>query len=132
MARVPIIRVGDTLIATVQEELHDRDARALQADLSAALERTGARGVLLDLSIVETVDSFLGRLLEPLYTDGASDESVFAKAARELIEDKQVAVLFGCWTSSSRKRVAAVCAEHDRLLFYPAGYEGLENSPNVV
>jgi rsbT antagonist protein RsbS len=63
VSRVPIIRLGDTLVATVQETLHDRDALALQEELGAALERTGARGVLLDVSVVETVDSFLGRLL---------------------------------------------------------------------
>lgn len=63
MARVPIVRVGDTLIATVMEDLHDRDAMRLQEDIGAALEKTGARGVLLDISIVELIDSFLGRLL---------------------------------------------------------------------
>jgi rsbT antagonist protein RsbS len=63
VARVPIVRIGDTLIATVQEELGDQDALALQEDLSIQLERTGTLGVLLDLSAVQTVDSFLGRLL---------------------------------------------------------------------
>src|SRR5688572_29473635 len=63
MARVPVIKVGQTLIATVQEDLRDRDALDLQTNLSEQLEQTGARGVLLDLSIVDTVDSFLGRLM---------------------------------------------------------------------
>ena len=63
MARVPIVRLGETLIATVQEELGDSDALALQEELATSLERNGARGVLLDLSAVETVDSFLGRVL---------------------------------------------------------------------
>lgn len=63
MARVPVVRIGEILVAAVQEDLYDRDALALQADLSAALEQTGAHGVLLDISVVETVDSFLGRLL---------------------------------------------------------------------
>jgi rsbT antagonist protein RsbS len=63
VARVPIIRFGDTLIATVQEDLRDRDAEELQADLSLQIERTGARGVLLDFSVVETLDSFLGRMI---------------------------------------------------------------------
>jgi rsbT antagonist protein RsbS len=63
VARVPIVRLGQTFIATVQEELRDSDALALQEELSYALERTGARGVLLDLSTVQTIDSFLGRLL---------------------------------------------------------------------
>jgi rsbT antagonist protein RsbS len=57
------VQLGDLLVAAVQEELRDTDALALQAELSETLERTGARGVILDLSIVETVDSFLGRLL---------------------------------------------------------------------
>ncbi len=63
MARVPIVQLGDTLIATVQDELGDRDALSLQEELSLRLERHGARGILLDLSAVQTVDSFLGRTL---------------------------------------------------------------------
>jgi|SRR5215213_6304389 len=63
MARVPIIEIAGLLVVTVQEELHDRDALRLQEELTDRLERTGSRGVLLDLSGVETVDSFLGRLL---------------------------------------------------------------------
>ncbi len=66
MARIPIIQVGNTLIATVLEDLHDRDALQFQEDLGSLLERTGARGVLLDLSVVELVDSFLGRLLNDI------------------------------------------------------------------
>jgi len=63
MARVPIIHIGETLIATVQEDLRDQDALDLQQHLGERLVQTGARGVLLDLSVAETVDSFLGRLL---------------------------------------------------------------------
>lgn len=63
MARVPIIRVGNILLATIQEDLHDRDALALQEALTTELERTGASGVLLDLTTVQIVDSFLGRML---------------------------------------------------------------------
>jgi rsbT antagonist protein RsbS len=63
VARVPIVRIGEILVATVQEDLYDRDALNLQADLTDRLERTGARGVLIDLSTVEMVDSFLGRLI---------------------------------------------------------------------
>lgn len=63
MAAVPIVRIGETLIATVQEELYDRDAIRLQEDLGGILERSGARGVLLDFGAVQTVDSFLARLI---------------------------------------------------------------------
>ena len=63
MARVPIIRIGDILLATIQEDLHDSDALALQESLTTQLERTGASGVQLDFTTVQTVDSFLGRML---------------------------------------------------------------------
>jgi len=63
VGRVPIVRIGNTLLATVQDDLYDRDALALQEELSAMLEQTGARGVLIDVSVVETVDSYLGRIL---------------------------------------------------------------------
>jgi rsbT antagonist protein RsbS len=63
MARIPIIRLGETLIATVQEELYDHDALQLQEDLGRLLESGAARGVLLDLSAVDTLDSFLARLI---------------------------------------------------------------------
>ena len=66
MSRVPIVRIGDVLVATVLEELRDSDALELQEALASQLERTGAHGVLLDLSVVETVDSFLGRVLSEI------------------------------------------------------------------
>lgn len=69
MSRVPIVRLGDMLIATVLEELRDRDGLDLQEDLSKRLEHSGALGVLLDLSAVQTVDSFLGRLLNDIATE---------------------------------------------------------------
>lgn len=66
MARAPVIRIGSTLVVTVLEDLHDRDALTLQTELLEQLERTGATGVLLDLSIVDIVDSFLGRMLNDI------------------------------------------------------------------
>lgn len=68
MARVPIVHIGDMLIATVLEDLHDRDALQLQEELGSLLGRTGARGVLLDVSVVEIVDSFLGRMINDIAT----------------------------------------------------------------
>jgi rsbT antagonist protein RsbS len=66
VARVPIVQVDTVLIATVLEDLHDRDALALQAELCERLERSDAHGVLLDLTVVEIVDSFLGRLINDI------------------------------------------------------------------
>lgn len=66
MAQVPILHLGTTLIATVQEDLSDSDALDLLSHLGAILERGDARGVILDISVVDTVDSFLGRLLNEI------------------------------------------------------------------
>jgi rsbT antagonist protein RsbS len=61
--RIPILQVGDILLVTIQVEIHDRLALSLQDDLMARLVRTGARGVLIDISSVGVVDSFIGRAL---------------------------------------------------------------------
>ena len=66
MPRVPILHIGSLLLATIQEDLHDSDALALQEALTTQLERTAARGVILDFSVVQTVDSFLGRTLNDI------------------------------------------------------------------
>lgn len=63
MGRVPVIRVSNTLIASFQDEIRDSDALDLQSDLTTYLELTGSPGVLIDLTLVQTLDSFLGRLL---------------------------------------------------------------------
>ena len=68
MTRVPIVQIDDKLIATVLEDLSDRDALQLQDDLGHRIETSGAAGVLLDLSVVEIVDSFLGRLITDVVT----------------------------------------------------------------
>ncbi len=73
----------------------------------------------------------LGRQLEPVVVDPASDWPLFAEKARELIELQEVAVTFGCWTSVSRKSVLPVFEEHNSLLFYPVQYEGEESSKSV-
>ncbi|MGA7983264.1 MAG: urea ABC transporter substrate-binding protein [Chromatiaceae bacterium] len=73
----------------------------------------------------------LGKKLEPVVVDPASNWPLFAEKARELLEKDKVAVVFGCWTSVSRKSVLPVFEELDGLLFYPVQYEGEESSKNV-
>ena len=63
MERIPILRMGDCLLVTIQVDMHDRLALALQDDLTARIGETGARGVLIDISSLEIVDSFIGRML---------------------------------------------------------------------
>jgi urea transport system substrate-binding protein len=73
----------------------------------------------------------LGRKLEPIVVDPASDWDVFAEKARELLTKEKVAVVFGCWTSASRKSVLPIFEQLNGLLFYPVQYEGEESSRNI-
>ena len=73
----------------------------------------------------------LGKKLEAVVVDPASDWPLFAEKARELIEKDKVAAVFGCWTSVSRKSVLPVFQELNSLLFYPVQYEGEESERNV-
>nr|WP_114389644.1 urea ABC transporter substrate-binding protein [Notoacmeibacter marinus] len=73
----------------------------------------------------------LGKKLEAVVVDPASDWPLFAEKARQLIEQDKVAAVFGCWTSVSRKSVLPVFAELNNILFYPVQYEGEESEKNV-
>lgn len=68
MDRIPILRMGKLLLVTIQVDMHDRLAMTLQEDLTTRLHQTGARGVLIDISSVDIVDSFMGRMLADLST----------------------------------------------------------------
>jgi rsbT antagonist protein RsbS len=63
MDRIPILRMGDLLLVTIQIDMHDRLARTLQDDLTEKIERTSAKGVLIDISALELVDSYIGRMI---------------------------------------------------------------------
>jgi urea transport system substrate-binding protein len=73
----------------------------------------------------------LGKKLEAVVVDPASNWPLFAEKARELITKDKVAVVFGCWTSVSRKSVLPVFKELNSILFYPVQYEGEESERNV-
>jgi len=74
----------------------------------------------------------MGRPLEVIVEDGASDWPTFAEKARKLLERDKVAAIFGCYTSASRKAVLPVMERYKGLLYYPTYYEGLEQSPNIM
>jgi len=63
MDRIPILRMGDCLLVTIQVDMHDQLALALQDDLTAKVHASGAKGVLIDISALEIVDSFMGRMI---------------------------------------------------------------------
>lgn len=81
---------------------------------------------------INTTGGVLGKKIEPVVVDPASDWDLFAEKAKELILEKKVKAVFGCWTSVSRKSVLPVFEENKSLLFYPVQYEGEECSQNVI
>ncbi len=74
----------------------------------------------------------LGKQIEYIEEDGASEPSTFATKAEKLLGEDEVATVFGCWTSSSRKAVKQIFEDYDNLLWYPVQYEGMESSKNIV
>lgn len=96
-----------------------------------AISETSLKDVaLMTIESINKKGGVMGRKLEPVVVDPASDWPLFAEKARELIQ-QDVAVVFGCWTSVSRKSVLPVFEELNGLLFYPVQYEGEESSYNV-
>src|SRR5215207_323762 len=95
-------------------------------------ETTVRDAELMAIEEINAAGGVLGKQLVPVIEDGASDWPTFAEKARKLLQEDQVDVIFGCWTSASRKAVLPVVEENNGLLFYPVQYEGLEQSPNIV
>ncbi len=86
---------------------------------------------LLAVEEINASGGVLGHTLEAVVEDGASDLQTFAQKAKQLLLEEQVAVVFGCWTSASRKAVLPVFEDLNGLLFYPVQYEGLEQSRHI-
>jgi len=74
----------------------------------------------------------LGRAVQAVVEDGASDPATFAQKAQKLVGQGRVCTVFGCSISASRKTVRRIFEKHNHLVFYPVQYEGLEQSPNIV
>nr|MCU0958427.1 transporter substrate-binding protein [Hydrogenophaga sp.] len=87
--------------------------------------------VLMAIEEINAKGGVMGKKLEPVVVDPASNWPLFAERARQLLTQDKVAVVFGCWTSVSRKSVLPVFEELNGLLFYPVQYEGEELSKNV-
>jgi urea transport system substrate-binding protein len=86
---------------------------------------------LMTIDEINAKGGVLGKQLEPVVVDPASNWPLFAEKGRQLLTQDKVAVTFGCWTSVSRKSVLPVYEELNGLLFYPVQYEGEELSPSV-
>lgn len=97
----------------------------------AISEKTVRDSVALAIEQINAEGGVLGKQIEPVVEDGASDPAVFAEKAQKLITSDCVAAIFGGWTSSSRKAMLPVVEDANALLYYPVQYEGLEASENI-
>src|SRR4029450_7932258 len=99
---------------------------------TSAIFETSLRDVLLfTFDEINAKGGVMGKKIEPVVVDPASNWPLFAEKAKQLITQDKVAVVFGCWTSVSRKSVLPVFEGSNSLLFYPVQYEGEELSKNV-
>ena len=102
--------------------------------LSGALgisEKAVVDGEQLAIEEINKAGGVMGRQLSAIVEDGASDPATFAEKAKKLVQSDKVPVVFGCWTSGSRKAVRPVFKDSASLLFYPVQYEGLEQDANI-
>ena len=98
-----------------------------------AISETGSvQAEKLAIKQINDMGGVLGRKIEFIQEDGASDWPTFAEKSKKLLVNDKVAAVFGCWTSASRKAVLPVFEQYNGMLYYPTFYEGLEQSPNVI
>jgi len=118
----PVLAANDTIKVGVLHSLSG----------TMAISETVLKDVaLMTIDEINAKGGVLGKKLEPVVVDPASNWPLFTEKSRQLITQDKVAVVFGCWTSVSRKSVLPVFEELNGLLFYPVQYEGEELSKNV-
>jgi urea transport system substrate-binding protein len=98
----------------------------------AISEKSVRDAEVLAIDEINAAGGVLGKQIEYIEEDGASEPATFATKAEKLIDSEKVATVFGCWTSSSRKAVKPIFEEYESLLWYPVQYEGMESSSNIV
>lgn len=131
-AKADAPKTGETVLAKAKAETGPIKVGILHSlSGTMAISETSLKDVaLMTIESINKKGGVLGRKLEPVVVDPASNWPLFAEKARELLQ-QGVAVVFGCWTSVSRKSVLPVFEELNGLLFYPVQYEGEEASYNV-
>jgi urea transport system substrate-binding protein len=97
----------------------------------AISEKSVVDAEMLAIEEINAAGGVLGKQIEAIKEDGASDWPTFAEKAKKLIDQDKVATIFGCWTSASRKAVLPVFEEKKHMLWYPVQYEGQECSQNI-
>src|SRR6478672_1374982 len=123
--------LGVSAVASAQATIKVGILHSLSGTMAIS-ETTLKDTVLMLIDEQNKKGGLLGKKLEAVVVDPASDWPLFAEKARGLLEKDKVAVVFGCWTSVSRKSVLPVFEKDNGLLFYPVQYEGEESSKNVI
>jgi urea transport system substrate-binding protein len=137
MRLIRVIASAGALVALASQGAHAADdtikvgvLHSLSGTMAIS-ETTLKDTVLMMVDDINKKGGLLGKKVEAVVVDPASNWPLFAEKARELLEKDKVAVVFGCWTSVSRKSVLPVFEQDNGLLFYPVQYEGEESSNNV-
>ncbi|HEY1311769.1 MAG TPA: transporter substrate-binding protein [Pseudolabrys sp.] len=134
-----LIGRAESLAGSVSRYFADLDHGSIKVGILHSLsgtltasERPLQQLLVMMIEKLNRQGGLLGRPVEAVIMDPRSDANAYAEQARSLLAEHNVAAIFGCWTSASRKQVLPVLAEHGGLLFYPSQYEGEEQSPNVI
>jgi urea transport system substrate-binding protein len=130
-ASLPTAEINTTGLAITDDTVTVGILHSLTGTM--AISETGAQEAeKLAIKQINDMGGILGRKIEIIQEDGASDWPTFAEKSRKLLVRDKVAAVFGCWTSASRKAALPVFEKENGLLYYPTFYEGLEQSKNVI
>tara|TARA_Y100000748_G_scaffold304146_1_gene312090 strand:- start:2682 stop:3926 length:1245 start_codon:yes stop_codon:yes gene_type:complete len=130
-ADMPTAEVNTTGLAVTDDTVKVGILHSITGTM--AISETGSvEAEMLAIEQINAMGGVLGRQIEIIQEDGASDWPTFAEKARKLLVQDSVAAVFGCWTSASRKAVLPVFEKENGMLYYPTFYEGLEQSKNVI
>lgn len=130
-AKPPTTEVNTTGLAVTDDKVTVGILHSVTGTM--AISETGSvQAEKLAIKQINEMGGVLGRKIEFIQEDGASDWPTFAEKSRKLLVNDKVAAVFGCWTSASRKAVLPVFEQYNGMLYYPTFYEGLEESPNVI
>lgn len=131
LSKPPTAEVNTTGLAVTDDKVTVGILHSVTGTM--AISETGSvQAEKLAIQQINDMGGVLGRKIEFIQEDGASDWPTFAEKSRKLLVNDKVAAVFGCWTSASRKAVLPVFEQYNGMLYYPTFYEGLEESPNVI
>jgi urea transport system substrate-binding protein len=131
MAKPTTAEVNTTGLAVTDDTVRVGILHSITGTMAIS-EEGSVQAEILAIEQINAMGGVLGRKIEYVQEDGASDWPTFADRANKLLRQDKVAAVFGCWTSASRKAVLPIFERNNGMLYYPTFYEGLEQSPNVI